>query len=364
MPIKFNEPFLIFLLTVLAGVAGYFFREFKNRAKPFLAIKKIEGGFRKLGQFIEIDPKIVDRLKQAIYLKKLDNNDSLGEIYSTWEEVDKFVAYGKILLEYIDNIINAVEKNDIDVLKKSLSKLLSIEFFGEFLVLIIDGNYLKIPECDEEAKIIIQVYDSDEKDGCVWFDFHQKDVQFGHSFNKYAILKDKCLKFIKMISVLDIISIKIVFTSIKEFLQQEFEISKDCSKYLLDIQNENSRWEAQIFLANLGKNPFLINTCGELYVSDDSGAKFNEECYLVRLTQNDKGEIERFDANSPIVLGAEQDITFSYFTKNTQSEMKKGTILRKIFEEKSAKCQISFEIEKVGIIRKKILKTTMVPFQG
>jgi len=120
----------------------------------------------------------------------------------------------------------------------------------------------------------------------------------------------------------------------------------------------------QIYIANIGRTPFLINNAAVLKISDESGAKFAEECYMVLLVKNEDGDLVRRDTTSPLVLGSEADVSFSFLTKKVQREMIKGKLFREIYSSGKSNGQLEFSIEKVGFRRHKDLKTSKFIFKN
>jgi hypothetical protein len=70
------------ILTLTAGLLGYAFREYRNRAKPFIAITKIMGEISKRPTEVEVPAPIVEAIKKSFYINKLELRDSLGDLYT------------------------------------------------------------------------------------------------------------------------------------------------------------------------------------------------------------------------------------------------------------------------------------------
>ncbi len=351
------------IITISAAILGYLFREYRNRVKPFLLIQNIEGNFTKTTESVKIPDSIILLLEKSRFINKLNKNDSLINIRDSYKYISSIEIVSKEIIEKMNNLIVSLEESNLELSKRNLSELLVYRMFESWLIRLLASDELNIKSSTDESPEIIPVFSSDEFNGSIWFAFPENSVQFGNAFNTHIILKSKCEPFIEIVKKFDIPQLLNVIKDVFTIIKKEIEISKELYPQLEDIMNQNGRWEFRMYLANLGKHPFLIEKKATLHILDDNGGKYNEECYLVSLAKDDKGNTLRTDAKFPLIVGSEKNVEFSFFTFNTQGQMKKGSIIRQIFNDGSGKCFISLGVNKPGIIKHSNIKTQRSIFE-
>lgn len=349
-------------LTFFGAIIGYFLREYQNRAKPFIAIKEVRGDMYKDLQSIKISKDTIKELDSSVLIKKLIENDILRNVEESFFEAHKINKYGNDLIELIDNTISAINNKDEDNFLKLISQTFMGVDYNYWILVLVTSEQLNPPNIKEDLPIKIEIIDSDEYDGSVWFNFTRGATNFGEGFHESPILRAKSDFFIKLIQTIDFEGLANVFFQIRNIFEKELMIAKDLVTKLDEIRNENSSWEIQLYVANLGRTPFLINNTAQLEILEESGAKLNEECLMALLNEGEDNELSSTETLSPLVLGSEQDTSFSFITKN-QSKMKKGKLLRVIYNSGKSECQLFLNIEQVGFKRNKILKTPKFTFK-
>jgi len=351
-------------LSIIAGVAGYFYREYRNRVEPFVAIKSIRGDIKKLSQNIEIPNPIVTSLKKTITLNKLYENDSVGEVYETAKTINRFKSDESDPIEKLKLILSMTKENKIEESLDLLSKILLVSSYSNFIFYVIATSKITVPKVNPDLQIMNHIYPSNEFNGSLCISFlNSTAVVFGENFNKHEMIREKCMNFAHLIERADIIGLNSVFSQIKDLYENDMNISKEIYPLIYDILQNNSRWEFQIFIANLGKTPFLIHLKADLIVKDINGAIFKEKCYALRLWIDEENKTTREDTDSPLILCSEKDLTFAFITEKTQGEMQHGKAFREAFESGKAKFYIEFIVEKNGINRIKRVKTYPMLFK-
>jgi len=368
MDSQLQAALLTVALTLIGGALGYAFREYINRAKPFTAIMKVGGDFRAGRTVVDIPKEVPLTLEAAFYINRLDLTDTLDDVWKSWNDSENIVREAGNLLSLIDQVIRSTSTQDKDALLSSLSKIISRRDYERWIMILIGKGKLNIPAVDEDLPVVVPSRYAPDSEGCVWIAFPGAPTTFGFSFEKNPMLRDMCQPFIALIERLDMEALNKVFRQIKEHVKAELMIAKDVGPKLEQIHDENSRWEVQIYMANLGKSPLLVGTEGTLHVKDETGARFEENCMLVLLLKDDDGSVKRVKTESPLVLQSESSAQFAYFTNSTQKDMNRGKAFRGAFSSDPGKswaqCWVEFGIQKVGIIRHKKLRTPKVPFQS
>lgn len=350
-------------VTVLAGGAGYLFREYRNRAKPFTAVTKVGGNFRKGSSVIDVPEPLLDSLAGAFAINKLDSRDTLDEIYSSWKDARRVTDSGGDFIGTLTKIVDAAHREDREDVLRLLPKALGRGQYEKWVTLLLAKDAIDIPDRRAGLDVEIPTWESDEHGGCVWIGFPGGTATtFGMGFESTPILRDKCLPVVELIEHLDYDGLASVFEQVETLMSDELTIAKDTFPLLDDILNEQSRWEVQLYVANLGRNPFLVKKNAVVRVEDETGASYTEGCHLVLLNTDDDGSLTRTISDSPLVLGAEEDAKFAFFTNRVQRQMDRGGAFREAFESDEAQCSVKFSVEKAGFRRETSVETPWVPF--
>lgn len=338
------------LLTMIGGVIGYFLKEYKDRLRPLITITSI-GHLKKLADRIDIPEETVNVVNKSFSIVEISKNENLNTISQAWDTANDVTHYADEFIGLIDKLIQASIQKDktefTDILARCLNST-AVERWVRILLL----DEIIIPQAvNASLPIQIPVYQSSDDDGCVILGLSRSGTSFGKNFNKAPVAKEKCMRFISIIERLDYDALCQFFTEVKQKIINEKMLAKDAEPILLRLDNENSRWEFQLFIANLGKNPFLIHPKGTIYIKDANGASYSEDCYLVLIQRNAKKEIDRIDTITPLIVRGESDAEISFLTTQTQRQMERGNAIRDAFTSEKAKVQIKFEIEKSGFNR-------------
>ena len=360
---QIQAAILTALLAFCGAIIGYFLKEYQNRSKPFISLQRMNGKITKQTQYVKISKNDCKELASSIFITKLNEEDELSEVSKSSSDAEKINEYGKGFINLIDKVIDTIKNKDEDGFLSLISKLLSDRDYEYWIFRMTAAEHVNPPNIKEDLPIKIEIYDSEENDGCIWFSFPRGSTSFGKGFHKHPIIRAKADYFIKLIQLIDFEGLGNVFDQVKQLFGKELLIAKEFGTKLEEILNENSRWEIRLYVANLGRTPFLINNTASLEIFEESGAKFDEECYMVLLLKDKDGNPYLQDTLSPLVLGSEKDISFSFITKNVQQKMEKGKLLREVYNSGKSECRLSFSIEQVAFIRNKIIKTPKFKFK-
>lgn len=360
---QIQAAILTALLTVCGAVIGYFFKEYKNRSKPFISVQGIKGRVTRQLQHVKIPKNVCKELASSIFINKLNEDDELSEVSMSVSEAVKIDEYGKDFIGLIDKTLDTIKNKNEDGFLSLISKLLLDREYKYWIFRMSAGEHVKPPNIKEDLPIKIEIYDSEEYDGCIWFSFPHGARNFGQGFHKHPIIRAKANYFIKLVQTVNFEGLGNVFYQFKQLFEKEFLIAKEFGPKLEEILNENSRWRIDLYLVNLGRTPFLIHNTANLEIFEESGAKFDEECYMILSVKDKDGDTQLQDTSSPLVLGSEKDTSFSFITKKVQQKMKKGKLLREVYNSGKSECRLSFSIEQTVFIRNKIIKTPKFKFK-
>jgi hypothetical protein len=350
------------VLSICAGVVGYFFREYRQRAKPFLALTKVTGGVRASQQLVDVPDAILDPLNQALFINPLNPKQQLEEVEDVAYQAAVLSDNASDIRELLDQALEATSGEDMIRAESSLAVLLSNGVFEGCILRLISSDKLEIPRVQEDMLPRVQTFHSEEYGGSIYIAFQGAPVNFGRDFTHVLILKEKCLPFVRLIEVMDLKALNVLLREIKAAIESELPLAKEVLPQLNDLLESNSRWELELYLANLGKDAFLVSTEANLRVQDNTGAGYEEICRLSILDRDEKGDRISRPVDSPLIVSGESGASFCYVTSNVQQEMERGAAFREAFVSGKAKCWVEFQIEKIGLVRRKKVMTPSVAF--
>lgn len=350
-------------LTVLAAIIGYFFREFRNRAKPFLSITHVEGNLFTSSKRIDVPEPITQSLKDSIIITSLSSRDTLYEIKKASDDSREVTEQAPELLEMIQQFSESAGNNEFASAQSILGKILVRKTFERWIIYLFAQSMIIPPKVDKQLPKVIPVSESNEYEGCFLIAVPGMAFSFGKHLSKLTILKPHVEDLVALVERMDLKGLVTLFNQIESKIQSVLETAKDLKPLLNELLHEHSIWAIRIYVANLGRTPFIINQTGMIHVKDETGAEYHEECHLVNISLNDDGEIVRNKATTPLVVGSERDVTLEVITSKVQGAMNRGNAFREAFTSESAKCWAELLIEKVGIIRHKKLKTPKAAFK-
>ena len=339
-------------LTMLGGVIGYLIKEYRDRLRPMISVTDIQVLTKKADP-VNVPDEIVEATQKSFSIRELKSSENVDAVRTAYEDVKDLIQYSDQFLETIEKVIASALKNDAIELSNNLAKCLNKVINDRWLRILLGNDHVIPKPSKNDLPIVVSTFYSQGDNGCVLFDFPSASTPFGMNFDKEPLLKDKCMKFVHIVERLDYDAIRIFFESVKQKILNEKMIAKSIQSTLLKLDNQNGRWEFQLFVANLGSTPFLVHPKGFAEVKDAAGAYYAEECYLVLRKYDEKGDLSRVDARTPFIVRGESDAEISFITTKTQGDMDHGDMIRALYNSKakSAKVSIKFNIEKSGFKR-------------
>lgn len=339
------------LIGIVSAVFGYFFREYKNKSKPFLKVYDIEGGSTKKTDYVKIEENIYNELKDTFYIKYLLPQSNLGDINTAVEKCREVKNLWPELKKEIEFLI-AITKED-EIMDK-VSLLFNSERLKHWIFILLITDRISISKADNSLTEKMKAFQANEKEGEVWFAFPGSTTNFGTHLNNNAI-KAKVQPFISIIQKWDTIAIKLLFKEIQTILDKEFQAAITVLHELSDLLANESRWIFYVYCANLSKTPIILKNSNQVEIIDNKKSNFIEETYMSRIIKY-KGQEYIQDTKHPLVIQPESSEKFCLITKKVQREMDYGKALREVFDKKSAKYRLILNIEKIGLLRKQKLK--------
>ncbi len=350
------------VLGIVAAVVGYLFREYRNRAKPFMSVQEVRGDASLSHLAVDIPDLTREKISKSFYIRVLDTKDKLSEVQIAYRNILTVKARAPEFIELIERIISACAVNDSLNTSNLLFKALVNKIWNSWLVEIVERGRVTPPEGDKSLPVQILSYESPDEEGSYWIAFPSYAVPFGSSLSRKPILQKRCAEFVSLIERLDMTRLKAFFEQVRLEIVTLLEVANTVEESINALLWNNAHWKVDVYIANLGKNPFLIDPTGHLNIYDDSGAKHNESCYVVLTHKRPDGTVTYERVTSPTIIGPESYRELSFVTNKPQQSMERGKAIRDAFNRHKAKCQVSFQIQKPGMARTKTLMTPLTEF--
>jgi hypothetical protein len=347
-------------LTIVAGALGYTYREFRNRAVPYVKVIDVDGAIRKSTDIVPVPESIRTKTKGAFYIPKLADKSTLADIHQAWDSADDLERFAPAVLEYVDQ---ALVSTDEDQLVGVMSRLTNLTYFDRWMMVLLltDSIKFRVQDPDVPEKIPV-FYESDpESGGHAWLSFPGRTVRFGTRLNHPAIAA-KSKPFIYEISRLDRERVLDVLRQFKEFVENEHHIAATVMTELQAVLNANSRWAFSVYIANLSAHPLIVQTAATLEIMDSNKASYEQQCYLAVLADSQDGSKSIRDTKKPVVIRPLSDTEVVLITSLTQGDMRMGSAIREAFDRKEAEFRLAFTFEKVGLIKRQRYRAQSTAF--
>lgn len=346
------------LIAILAGLAGYAFREYSNKVQPFFQILGIEE-FTQNSDDVSVDPNLKGILENTLILPELSANAKFRDIYELWYTADDIRKFWPDVKQAVNKVLSSQSEYE---LIDALASLFRLTYFQSWIILLLIQDRIEFINLPQNLDEKINVFEDDDADGSVWITFPQKASQFGRSFNT-PIIRAKCNLFLDSIKYLHRPSIDKAILSFREACEKEYNMANQIFHYLEDIIHEHSRWGFYTYVANLNNYPMVIDIYSKILIQDKKTGNFSEDCNLVLISETENGELslER-RARMPFVLQGGSSALLGFLTKNTQGEMRFGKAIREAFERRQASCQVEIHLRKIGLIKKQLYKSQISSF--
>jgi len=339
MPIELT----IAIIGIVAAILGYAFREFRNRARPFFHITKVDGTIIRKSDRVPVTEEIRKNLETSFYIGNLSPSPELGVIGTTWNSADDVKQYWPDVENKIRETLTAASGENFIT---RLSEAFNMRFFEKMLLTCLVVDKITVNhKLTSDAPEVIPIYDEEEYEGSVWICFPERARQFGNHF-KVPAIRAKCQPFLNAIQQFDKDAIISVLNCFLAVMHREYQTALRVEQPLHDIRNENSRWVFYAYFANLGSYPVIIHRDARLVVQDPASKPFKEGCYLAVLKED-----SICDTDTPVVVKPGDDASICFITNNIQKEMPLGTAIRESYNRGQAYCRIHIKVTKIGLLK-------------
>ena len=153
---------------------------------------------------------------------------------------------------------------------------------------------------------------------------------------------------------------------LKRLLEKDLDIANYVVKELRDIIDNNSKWEAKIYITNLKKSSILLENKALLFVKNNGNhVQFQTEEDCILAIQKD-GEEDKIKVDAPLIIHGEDCVCCYFITKNAQNQMPNGQGFREHFVRKDNNTYgwLELTIEGAGFIKRKKYHTQMYIYYG
>lgn len=358
MPLDLSNNISPAVLTILAAVVGYAYREYRNRVKPFLQIVRIDGTVTKTSDQVAVSQSTAAKLSSTFYLKKLESDAALGHVAEVRKRIALVKSEWPELLKTIEEVLVAATDAD---LCQALAEALDLTMVDDWLLRLLVKDLITVPQLQQGALEKVPVHEDQNENGRVFFQFPGASTSFGRSF-VHAAVRAKADGFIQAVRALDQPCIRSVFSQLKAIGQREYQAAMECAEEIKATTNEQGRWCFHCYLANLGQHPMVIETAASVRVADKTRVKYREECYLALIKQSADGEPSITDTATPLVIRGGEDLSFALITRKTQKNMHLGSALREAFERGEAHCSVTITVRRPGLLKRQSFSSQVTRF--
>ncbi len=354
--------------SLASGVIGFFLREYGNRVKPFISVLKVEGDLRDRRPDESTSAEVIALGKQIYDLtaEELTENSDSDELDSLYREAKQIVNNGQSFISGVDQFILLKEAGNTSESINAIIKILENSTFENWIICSAMIASYRIPKANGQNSEEVEIYEEQNIDeGTFVVKYREKaGATFGKGTTKSKLIKDLCAKFLDLVKKEDVNGLGFVLAKVKDLVQRALPIATQLSEKIKAIQNNQSRWGVQIFIANLSKNPVLINQGAILHIEDAKGARYQLECKLVIFKKDKGGDDGKYTSDGPFVHQAQSSSKIEFCTRLTQEQLKEnGPILRAIFDSCTAKCWVKFSVQRVGLFRQQFVRTKKIDFR-
>jgi len=353
-----EKELLTLVLSGTTGILGYALREWQNHFRPFIKTVSFEGDYFFGSSVVDLKKEICDKLVTAFYLNKLDYKSSLEDIQTAKNRAKSIRQNAPTIIKIIEELKLTIKRNDTDlVVFKQLQELFEVDDVDYFIGSLLLKGKVKISNSNQNKTSTVELTESANNNGCFVLSFDGELFGIGVNFNEDNLYKEIFRPLVKIIMAFDRECILDFINSLKLNLNEELEIANNVFDHLDKLINESSRWETELYIANLKKTPILLGNRAIMHVQDKTGAEFHEACILALHENDNDGNIIKRKSKIPIIIPDGEHISCCFFTEKTQNEMDRGSDFRNAFVHGEAKAWLELTIDGVGLIKRKKLKT-------
>ncbi len=328
------------IIGLVGGLIGYAIREYLNRSRPFYHLTRVDGGTIRKADTVLVSEDILTSLTDTFFDFKLQSETTLANIDDRLTHANEVVNSWPGIEKKIQQLEKCQQNEDFI---EHLYEVFELSYFREIAFQLLVRDKISIASPDRDKEEVIQIYDDDENEGCVWIWFPEHATKFGRNLKMPAV-RAKCQRFLDCIRVGDCDKLLTLFRSIHQIMQREYQSALRVQQLLTALRNENSRWVFHAYFANLGHMPVIIQKDTQLIINDPKTGVFREKCYLAVVRE---GNIE--DIATPLVVKAGEDASVCFITDNIQRTMDLGKAIRESFDRGKAACRVKIRVFRVGL---------------
>ena len=231
-------PFPPELISTAIGVggatAGYAFREYRNRVRPFMQITEIDGTTTRRSDKVTIDDALAQAFTNSFYIKKLPTTCDLGSLYDHWDRADDIKQIWPLVRDDVDAVLSSSNE---DEMSSAILELLKGSYFEKWMDVTIGDSSFTAILVEQVDKI--HIYESDDNNGTVWFDFGVETQRFSRGL-KHAAIRAKVEPWLQAIQYLHKSTIVSVLNEFRTILEGEFQLALQHAGDMRQTCNEHS----------------------------------------------------------------------------------------------------------------------------
>jgi hypothetical protein len=351
-------------LTVAAGAIGFFIRERLAQAKPFISTLRIEGENLVSGKNVDVPAAVVQSLNSVPVLSSIDSTEPLRTVAQVLSEVEYFRDEGPELLQHLQALRTAIANGERGSTEEALARIINSSIYDLWLTNLFGDGEVPIPDDDATASALIPYsYEPEFKNGSFSIRLSGSAILFGSQLNKFKMYRSNIERLLPLVSKLEFSKLLKVFEQVEEHIRRCVNASKDAAPILQEIINQNSQWTVRLFVANLGRAPFLVEPTATLEVRDTTGAVYSEICSLFAIEKTSNGEETSQRTEVPLIVRSQSDAVIGFITTKTQAEMDRGGAFREVYKSGKATCQVQFSVQQTGLSTTAVFHSPKVPFE-
>ena len=360
----------IIIYLFISFFVGMIIRDRIIQLQPFIEIVEFESSIREKSIKIKIPREIASTSRKSIYIKDLYANDILGNLDDAYSNVKEIRNNAEIYLQNIENCLKALKGNQPDIaIIDHLAKCCGGDFITLYTIKLLQADKLKAKLTINKNKemVKIPIIESKDRGGCAIIDFPGQNKKFGYNFGE-TYYKKLVQPFIDIISYLDKKALITCLGSLQNHLKEDLNRANSIFREMDDIVDKYSRAGTIVFLANMSSYPLIIMKEGILHIKDEKEkTDFQENCFLIQLEIDKKGNRIRNDIYTPLAVAGGQTGTFEFLTSKKYVDMKRrGDAIKLAYVEESevVKARLQFKIKRPGLFGtvEKIINTPWAIF--
>jgi hypothetical protein len=350
----FIPPFF----AAAGSLAGYAFREYRNRVTPFLQIVNVSGDNFRNSDSCKLDANVINQLKAAASTEPLTERSTLKEVYGAWDSMSEIsINWPK----YKDKVHAFLANNAIEEYRSLLWQLFRYQHFDDTLTRLLTAGKLSVPSADSTLQPILDsFYDPDG----AWIVFPNGNASLGTNYKTDSQIVQKRLSpFLDLVIRLEIPKIQSVLADYEKILSEDYYIANEVVAPLKAILDISSRWMLECYVANVDSTPLIIEPNASIIVRDRRTINYVLRGSLLAAPYSESGDSLGYHSTStPIIIRSGEDARFAIVTNETQGELIDGSAVRECFSRGVALCRIKVFLRKVGLLRRQSYLSPSIRF--